>query len=123
MREPARTVHRNADGTSVFSYVPGTDASQPAAYAIEVIGPGAVESILTDLSGWTVSGPIDLATELVAAGASVRRRFHFMRRSLTSDRPPAAWSESDLGADRREVPCDRAASELFGAWHAAYSAP
>ncbi|HST83740.1 MAG TPA: GNAT family N-acetyltransferase [Kineosporiaceae bacterium] len=123
MREPTRTVHRTADGTPVFSYVPGAAADHPAAYAVEVIGPGAVPSILKDLSGWTVSGSTELAAQLVAAGAIVRRHFHFLRRSLASDRPPPAWSASDLGPGRREVPCDREAGALFDAWHAAYSDP
>jgi hypothetical protein len=123
MREPARTVHRTADGTPAFSYVPGTAADHSAAYAVEVIGPEAVPSILKDLSGWTLSGSPELAAELVAAGAIVRRRFHILRRSLTADSPPSAWSESDLGPGRREVPADRTAPELFGAWHAAYSVP
>src|SRR5689334_22085095 len=109
MRELARTVHRNAEGSPVLTYVPGTVDGHPAAYAVEVIGPdtvdSAVDSILTDLSGWTVTCSAELASRLATAGAITRRHFHIMRRPLASNRPPPAWSESDLGPGRREVPC------------------
>ena len=123
MREPTRIVHRIADDVPILTYIAGSADGRPAAYAIEVVGPGAVDSILTDMSGWKVSGSAELAAQLVVAGAVVRRRFHFMRRSLTLDDPPQAWSQSDLGPGRSEVPCDRDAREVFEAWHAAYSAP
>lgn len=121
MREAARTVHRTADGIPVLTYVPGSAGDRPAAYAVEVIGPGAVDAIRRDMSGWIMSGSAELMDQLVLAGAVVRRRFHILRRSLASDRPPEAWSQSDLGSGRREIPCDRDARDVFGAWHAAYS--
>jgi GNAT superfamily N-acetyltransferase len=127
MPEEARTVHRTANGVPVLTYFAESAGGRPMAYAIEVIGAGdkgmarAAEAIRADMSGWIVSGPAALADQLVRAGAHVRRRFHFMRRPLTAELP-SAWSISDLGPGRREVPCARDPQDLFGAWHAAYSA-
>jgi GNAT superfamily N-acetyltransferase len=119
--EPVRTVHRSADGIPVLTYVAGSADGRPAAYDVDVIGPGAVESIRKDMSGWTLSGPAELADQLTPVGANVRRRFHILRRSLTSQDPPQTWAQADLGPGCHEVPCDREAGEVFGAWHAAYS--
>lgn len=120
MPELPRTVHRDAAGHPLFSYVAASDHGRRAAYDVAVIGADqrAAAAVLADLSGWTVSGAAGLGDALVAAGAHERRRFHVMHRELADLSP--GWATADLGPGRRAVPVDRDAEDLAGPWRAAY---
>ncbi|MFF4758349.1 GNAT family N-acetyltransferase [Streptomyces sp. NPDC001292] len=111
----------NASGVPVLTYLRGVRDGHPWADLAEVVGPDPVDTIVSDMSGWAVSGSVELGEQLLRRGARVMRHAHEMRKDLIASPPPADWS-SRLGDGLRVVPCDRAADALFPAWRAAFSA-
>ncbi|MEV5744178.1 GNAT family N-acetyltransferase [Microbispora rosea] len=111
-----RVMLTGADGAPAVSYVDNQRYGLPCADLVEVVGPGAVDAIMTKLPGWAVAGPVDLGEALVARGARVMRHAHEMTCELRTAPPAEAGAPGGL----RFTPCDRPAEELFDAWRAAY---
>ncbi|WP_433566636.1 GNAT family N-acetyltransferase [Nocardia sp. CA-151230] len=112
----------DARGVPVLTYVRGVREGHPWADLAEVVGPDPVDTIVSDMSGWAVSGSVELGEQLLRCGARVIRHAHEMRRDLIAYPPPADWSSRALGNGFRVVPCDRGADALFPAWRAAFPA-
>ncbi|MFF0435308.1 GNAT family N-acetyltransferase [Streptomyces sp. NPDC004327] len=125
-----RQTFTGPDGRPVLTYLPGTRDGHPWADLAEVVGPDPVPAILAGMSGWAVSGSVELGQELIRHGARVMRHAHGMRRELVADPLPQEWATAGLpeGPEGgpvdglRIVPCDRPARDLFPAWRAAFSA-
>ncbi|MFB7329395.1 GNAT family N-acetyltransferase [Streptomyces sp. NPDC056190] len=111
----------NAHGVPVLTYLRGVREGHPWADLAEVVGPDPVDTIVSDMSGWAVSGSVELGEQLLRRGARVMRHAHEMRKDLIASPPPADWS-SRLGDGLCVVPCDRAADAVFPAWRAAFAA-
>ncbi|MFJ9576594.1 GNAT family N-acetyltransferase [Streptomyces sp. NPDC101191] len=109
------------DGRPVLTYVPGTRDGHPWADLAEVVGPDPVPAVLAGMSGWAVSGSVELGEELIRRGARTLRHAHGMRRDLVADPPPAEWAAPVLPDGLRAVPCTRPAADLFPAWRAAFA--
>ncbi|MFF1904908.1 GNAT family N-acetyltransferase [Kitasatospora sp. NPDC058218] len=133
--EPDWRLGRDIDGLPVVRYQRGEREGRPWASLLEVLGPGApgvgeavstvdpVEFVLSDMSGWIVSGPVDFGERLLRRGARALRLGHAMLRDLAGDPPPAGWADWALTPLRdgyRSVPCDRDAEELAPALGAAF---
>ncbi|MFF9403419.1 GNAT family N-acetyltransferase [Streptomyces sp. NPDC014646] len=112
----------NAQGVPVLTYLQGVREGHPWADLAEVVGPDPVESIVAGMSGWAVSGSVELGEQLLRRGAQVMRHAHEMRRDLVVCPPPADWSSRALGNGLRAVPCDLDAEAVFPAWRAAFPA-
>ncbi|WP_432927320.1 GNAT family N-acetyltransferase [Microbispora sp. CA-135349] len=111
-----RVILAGADGAPAFSYVEDERYGLPCADLVEVVGPGAIDAIMTKLPGWAVAGPVDLGEALVARGARVMRHAHEMTCELRTAPP----TETGAPGGFRFAPCDRSAEEVFAAWRAAY---
>ncbi|MFE9258985.1 GNAT family N-acetyltransferase [Streptomyces sp. NPDC006879] len=98
----------------------GVREGRPWARVTEVTGPAAAELILDELSGWTVTAPLELGDQLVRRGARMIRHAHEMSRDLAAAPPPPAWDVSSPATGLRHVHCDRDATALFPAWRAAF---
>ncbi|WP_229699622.1 GNAT family N-acetyltransferase [Streptomyces kronopolitis] len=109
------------DGLPALTYVEGTRDGHPCAELAEVVGPDPVPAILADMSGWAVSGSVELGEQLIQRGARIMRHAHSMRRDLIADPPQPEWSTISLPDGLRLAPCDRQAADLFPAWRAAFS--
>ncbi|MER6980531.1 GNAT family N-acetyltransferase [Streptomyces carpinensis] len=109
------------DGLPVLTYVQGTRDGHPWADLAEVVGPDPVPSILTSMSGWAVSGSVELGEQLIQHGARIMRHAHGMHRDLISDPPPPEWATLDLPDGLHIAPSNRRSEELFPAWRAAFS--
>ncbi|MGW2183866.1 GNAT family N-acetyltransferase [Streptomyces sp. NPDC001732] len=120
--EEQRHTLTNGQGVPVLTYLQGVRDGHPWADLAEVVGPNPVETIVSSMSGWAVSGSVELGEELLRRGARVMRHAHEMRRDLAACPPPADWSSCALGNGLRAVPCDRDADAVFPAWRAAFSA-
>ncbi len=120
--DPCRETLTDHDGSPVLTYVRGVREGHPWADLAQVVGPEPVRRVLDAMSGWAVSGSVELGEQLVQHGARVLRHAHGMRRDLVSDPPPPAWASSPPPEGLRITPCDRGAEELFPAWRAAFSA-
>ncbi|MEL5955370.1 GNAT family N-acetyltransferase [Streptomyces sp. CLV115] len=112
----------NGQGVPVLTYLQGVREGHPWADLAEVVGPDPVETIISGMSGWAVSGSVELGEQLLRRGARVMRHAHEMRRDLVACPPPADWSSHALGNGLRAVPCDRDANAVFPAWRAAFPA-
>jgi GNAT superfamily N-acetyltransferase len=108
------------DGLPVLTYVPGTRDGRPWADLVEVVGRDPVPSILTSMSGWAVSGSVELGEQLIRHGAGIMRHAHSMHRDLVLDAPPPEWSAISPPEGLRLAPCNRQAQDLFPAWRAAF---
>ncbi|MFF8914700.1 GNAT family N-acetyltransferase [Streptomyces sp. NPDC015032] len=106
----------------VLTYLQGVREGHPWADLAEVVGPDPVDTIVSAMSGWAVSGSVELGEQLLRRGARVMRHAHEMRRDLVACPPPADWSSCALGNGLRAVPCDLDADAVFPAWRAAFSA-
>ncbi|MFJ9968343.1 GNAT family N-acetyltransferase [Streptomyces avermitilis] len=115
-----RQVLTNTDGTPVLTYLQGVREGRPWADLAQVVGPDPVEVILAGLSGWALSGSVELGEQLVRRGARIMRHAHSMRRDLVSAPPPPEWTALTFPCGLRAVPCDRDASDLFPSWRAAF---
>jgi GNAT superfamily N-acetyltransferase len=124
---------RGADGEPAATYRVTQDSGLPLAFDVEPARPGpagtaaAAQALITALPGWRLSVSPDLAEQLTARGATVRRRLRTMLRDLAGDPPPVEWAQAPLGGPEagggRVVPCSRPAADLFPAWRAAYRPP
>ncbi|EYT82027.1 hypothetical protein CF54_15870 [Streptomyces sp. Tu 6176] len=112
----------NGQGVPVLTYLQGVREGHPWADLAEVVGPDPVETIVSGMSGWAVSGSVELGEQLLRRGARVMRHAHEMRRDLVACPPPVGWSSHALGDGLRAVPCDRDAAAVFPAWRAAFPA-
>ncbi|MFJ8787810.1 GNAT family N-acetyltransferase [Streptomyces sp. NPDC102462] len=112
----------NAHGVPVLTYERGVRDGHPWADLAEVVGPDPVDTIVAGMSGWAVSGSVELGEQLLRRGARPMRHAHEMRRDLIASPPPADWSSRPLGDGLRAVACDRAAEAVFPAWRAAFPA-
>ncbi|MFF7146209.1 GNAT family N-acetyltransferase [Streptomyces nodosus] len=121
LHDEQRQTLTGTDGLPVLTYIQGTRDGYPWADLAEVVGPDPVPSILTRMSGWAVSGSVELGDQLIRHGASVMRHAHSMHRDLISDTPPAEWSNVSLPDGLHFAPCARQAHHLFPAWRAAFS--
>jgi GNAT superfamily N-acetyltransferase len=108
-------------GTPVLAYVQGTRDGRPWADLAEVVGPDPVHAILADMSGWAVSGSVELGEQLIRYGARVLRHAHTMQCHLKSRPSQPEWSTIILPDGFRFAPCNRPAVEVFAAWRAAFS--
>ncbi|MEV5970546.1 GNAT family N-acetyltransferase [Streptomyces sp. NPDC051921] len=117
-----RRTFTGPDGQPVLTYLPGTRDGHPWADLAEAVGPDPVPAILTGLSGWAVSGSVELGEELVRHGARPMRHAHAMRRDLIAAPLPAGWASAGPTDGLRLVPCDRPAADLFPAWRGAFAA-
>ncbi|MGX1974982.1 N-acetyltransferase family protein [Streptomyces kronopolitis] len=120
-RDEQRQTLTGLDGLPVLTYVQGTRGSHPCADLAEVVGPDPVPAILADMSGWAVSGSVELGEQLIQRGARFMRHAHRMDRDLIADPPRPEWSTISLPDGLRLAPCDRQAVDLFPAWRAAFS--
>ncbi|MFD0346854.1 hypothetical protein ACFQ0M_13965 [Kitasatospora aburaviensis] len=80
--------------------------------------------VLSELSGWVVSGPVEFGGRLLHRGARTLRHGHTMYRDLAGDPPAAgwaAWAGTPLRNGLRAVPCDRPADDLLASCRAAYA--
>ncbi len=112
----------NGQGVPVLTYLQGVREGHPWADLAEVVGPDPVGTIVSRMSGWAVSGSVELGEQLLRRGARVMRHAHEMRRDLVACPPPVGWSSHALGDGLRAVPCDRDAAAVFPAWRAAFPA-
>ncbi|MFE9492615.1 GNAT family N-acetyltransferase [Streptomyces sp. NPDC006641] len=112
----------NGQGVPVLTYLQGVREGHPWADLAEVVGPDPVDTIVSGMSGWAVSGSVSLGEQLLRRGARVMRHAHEMRRDLVACPPPADWSSCFLGDGLRAVPCDLTADVVFPAWRAAFPA-
>ncbi|MFF0307034.1 GNAT family N-acetyltransferase [Streptosporangium sp. NPDC004379] len=123
------------DGAPVIGYVEDVREGRPWARHVEELGPGAVDAVMANLSGWAVSAPVEFAGRLVARGARTLRHAHRMRCDLPAVRPAAtsgARSTPVAPGDPRPTPAgaapdgfrfvswDREPADVFPAWFAAY---
>ncbi|MGV9269012.1 GNAT family N-acetyltransferase [Kitasatospora sp. NPDC003701] len=133
--EPDWRLGRDGDGLPVVRYQRGEREGRPWASLLEVLSPGAagldepvsavdpVEFVLSDMSGWIVSGNVEFGERLLRRGARTLRLGHAMLRELAGDPPPAGWADwarTPLRDGYRSVPCDRDAEELAPALGAAF---
>ncbi|WP_225642584.1 GNAT family N-acetyltransferase [Streptomyces werraensis] len=116
-----RQVLTDPRGIPVLTYVQGTRDGRPWADLAEVVGPDPVPAVLADMSGWAVSGSVELGAQLVQHGARVLRHAHSMQRHLKAHPPQPEWSALTLPGGLRFAPCDRSAADVFPAWRAAFS--
>ncbi|MFD7085507.1 GNAT family N-acetyltransferase [Streptomyces sp. NPDC059918] len=116
-----REVRTGQDGAPVVTYVRGVREGRPWADRLQVVGLDPVPAILADMSGWAVSGPVELGRELVRRGATVLRHAHTMRRDLT-DSAAASWAGTTVRPRFHAVACDRDARTVFPAWREAFPA-
>ncbi|MFE7709964.1 GNAT family N-acetyltransferase [Streptomyces sp. NPDC057486] len=121
LHDEQRQTLTGPDGLPVLTYIQGTRDGHPWADLAEVVGPDPVPSILTSMSGWAVSGSVELGEQLMQHGAHVMRHAHSMHFDLASGPSPSEWSTTDLPDGLRIAPCDRPARDLFPAWRAAFS--
>ena len=154
----AEVTCRGPDGEPVVTYRVTQDEGRPLAFDVAPARPGAAglaaaaQALVTELPGWRVSAPTDVAERMAAHGATIRRRLRTMVRELAADPPPVGWAQAPLGGPapsgpapsdpgpsdpepsdpepsdpepgrRRMVPCTRPAADLFPAWRAAYRPP
>ncbi|WP_062431741.1 GNAT family N-acetyltransferase [Herbidospora daliensis] len=111
-----RQIRANDHGVAAISFVEGVRDGRPWADYLEVIGPGAIEVIMTQLKGWAVSADVDLGRELVARGARRLRHAHSMYADLTA--LPSAPGTPPEGL--RFTPVDRSPEDIYPAVSAAY---
>jgi len=111
---PGREI-RYAGGVPVLSFLRRENAGRPWADRVEVLGDGAADVALRDLSGWVATAPRSLADDLVARGARLIRASHRMTCDLSVRRPPR-----DVASPLRCEPFDRPVEDLIPAWRAAY---
>ncbi|MFC5885821.1 GNAT family N-acetyltransferase [Kitasatospora sp. CM 4170] len=137
-------IGRAPDGLPVVRYVRGEREGRPWADLLEVLvpegptadaaGAGGVDRggstadpvgfVLSELSGWVVSGPVEFGGRLLHRGARTLRHGHTMYRDLAGDPPAAgwaAWAGTPLRNGLRAVPCDRPADDLLASCRAAYA--
>ncbi|HEY3465618.1 MAG TPA: GNAT family N-acetyltransferase [Amycolatopsis sp.] len=115
-----REIRVDADGVPVLSYLRRENAGRPWADRVEVLGDGAAEVALREMSGWAATAPRSFAGELVARGARELRATHRMTLDLSVRRPPGAWENATAPPLRCE-PFDRPVDDLIPAWRAAYA--
>ncbi|MBE8521902.1 GNAT family N-acetyltransferase [Amycolatopsis sp. H6(2020)] len=113
-----REIRFDAGGVPVLSFLRRENAGRPWADRVEVLGDGAADVALRDLSGWVATGPRSLADDLVARGARLIRASHRMTCDLSVRRPPRDWS--GVASPLRCEPFDRPVDDLIPAWRAAY---
>ncbi|MGW9438073.1 N-acetyltransferase family protein [Streptomyces sp. NPDC055607] len=111
----------DSEGLPVLTYVQGTRDGRPWADLAEAVGPDPVPSVLAGMSGWAVSGPVELGKHLIRHGARTLRHAHDMRRDLIAAPPRPEWSAVGLPDGLGLAPCDRQAADLFPAWRAAFA--
>ncbi|WP_066366380.1 GNAT family N-acetyltransferase [Herbidospora mongoliensis] len=111
-----RQIRANDLGIAAISFVEGVRDGRPWADYLQVIGPGAVEVILTQLQGWAVSTDVGLGQELIARGARRLRHAHSMYADLTD--LPSAPSAPPEGV--RFTPVDRSPDDIYPAMSLAY---
>ncbi|MEQ0561017.1 GNAT family N-acetyltransferase [Amycolatopsis sp. NEAU-NG30] len=116
-----REQRAGADGVPVVSYLRRESGGRPWADRVTVLGPGAADVIVREMSGWAVTGPRSLAAELVARGATLLRASHRMTCDLSVRRPPDDWAGPAAAAPLRFGPAARPVEDLFPAWRAAYA--
>ncbi len=107
---------------TALTYRPERAGDLRVAVDVEVLADTAAEVVLRELSGWVVVGPVLLGEQLIAGGATARRRYEVMDRRLDTDPPSGAWADADLGPGRRAVALDHRPEDVFPAWRAAYPA-
>jgi GNAT superfamily N-acetyltransferase len=112
----------NRQGVPVLTYLQGVREGHSWADLAEVVGSDPVDTIVSGMSGWAVSGSVELGEHLLRRGARVMRHAHEMRRDLVGRPPPTDWSSRVLGGGLLAVPCDRDADAVFPAWRAAFPA-
>lgn len=112
----------DARGVPVLTYVRGVREGHPWADLAEVVGPDPVDAIVSEMSGWAVSGSVELGEQLLRRGAGVMRHAHEMRKDLLACPPPTDWASCALGPGLHIVASDRAADAVFPAWRAAFPA-
>ncbi|MEU7691395.1 MULTISPECIES: N-acetyltransferase [Microbispora] len=115
MTEERRTM-TGPHGVPVCSYREGVRDGSPWAYAIEDIGPGAADAIMSRMPGWAVSAPVELGRALLDRGARLLRHMHVMRCDLPVAEPVGGTAPDGFLL----VPCDRPPAEILPAWFAAY---
>ncbi|MFJ9947196.1 GNAT family N-acetyltransferase [Kitasatospora sp. NPDC091207] len=133
--EPDWQVGRDTEGLPLVRYRRGEREGRPWASALEVLTTGTagvdgpvstvdpVEFVLSDMSGWIVSGRVEFGERLLRRGARMLRLGHTMLRDLAGDPPPAGWPDwarTPLRDGYRSVPCDRDAEALTPALGAAF---
>ncbi|MFJ2782185.1 GNAT family N-acetyltransferase [Kitasatospora sp. NPDC087315] len=109
----------DADGIAAAAAGPTGTAVDATGAAVGPVDP--VEFVLSDMSGWVVSGPVGLGEQLLHRGATVLRHAHTMELDLIACPPSADWAQTPLRSGFRTVPCDRDAEELFPAKRAAFA--
>ena len=115
-----REIRADPDGVPVLSYLRRENAGLPWADRVEVLGAGAADLVLREMSGWVATGPRSLAEELVARGARLIRSAHRMTCDLSSRRLPEDWKSLPTASPLRFEPLTRPVDDLVAAWRAAY---
>ncbi|MDQ7809135.1 GNAT family N-acetyltransferase [Amycolatopsis sp. A133] len=116
-----REIRVDADGVPVLSYLRRESAGRPWADRVEVLGAGAAEVAIREMSGWAATAPRSLAEELLSRGARLVRATHRMTCDLSARRPPGDWERAMPGSSLRCEPFDRPVDDLIPAWRAAYA--
>ncbi|WP_208630182.1 GNAT family N-acetyltransferase [Amycolatopsis kentuckyensis] len=112
-----RELRFDAAGDPVLSYLRRENAGRPWADRVEVLGDGAADVALREMSGWVATAPRSLAEELVARGARLVRAAHRMTCDLSRPREGGESSASPLRCEPFAGPVD----DLIPAWRAAYA--
>ncbi|RSN30044.1 GNAT family N-acetyltransferase [Amycolatopsis sp. WAC 04169] len=105
----------------MLSYLLKENAGRPWADRVEVLGEGAADVALREMSGWAVTGPRALADELVARGAWLVRSTHRMTCDLSALRQPEDWEALAPVPPLVFEPFAGPVDGLFPAWRAAYA--
>ncbi|MFE9661079.1 GNAT family N-acetyltransferase [Streptomyces sp. NPDC005955] len=117
LNDEERQVLTDPEGQPLLTYVRGERAGRPWADLVRVTGTAdPIPVVLAALSGWVVSGSVQLGEELIRHGARTLRHAHGMRRDLVAE--PLVAVPLPHGA--RVVPCDRSPRALLPAWRAAF---
>ncbi|MGV9385014.1 N-acetyltransferase family protein [Nonomuraea sp. NPDC003707] len=99
-------------GQPAIKFTEGSMWGRRWASRIQAVGPGAAEAVLLHLQGWHLSGPESLCNELISKGAKLVRQAHILTHFLDGlDR-----FDTDIPANIRCVPCDRAPESVLPAW-------
>ncbi|GHG12176.1 hypothetical protein GCM10017567_31960 [Amycolatopsis bullii] len=115
-----RETRVDAHGVPVLSYFLRENAGRPWADRVEVLGAGAADVALREMSGWAATGPRALADELVARGARLIRSTHRMTCDLSALRQRGDWATLAPLPPLVFEPFARHVDDLVPAWRAAY---
>jgi GNAT superfamily N-acetyltransferase len=116
-----RLVMMDNNGEPAVSYMEREHAGRPWADRLKIVGPNAIDVVLERMSGWIVMSTMEVAEQLIARGAHLRRHSHRMSCDLVTNQPPETWLELRPPPPLCLVPCDRPVEDLLVAWRAAYA--